>query len=269
MRKILLDHVSAGFPADENLLKTIDEQREAIVSLCQTLFGEQPVILSGVYLDRGYKENGVQKTVVSPGWVWMRGDIRRVERTVLAYNAPDNEVWFTGFGGKIIDGVYHDGQTRSCYKAEGVTLVAYSNVGGHTGSLFTNYTSVKRVSDIIDSRLRVVDRQGDEITTLSAMVRGKVLVVSGHIYYTKATDVLEGIFKPVATIEGISGFSTPMFVKAAVEAEYNNMSRTDQWTSHQAIVKHEGNSLFVETEGSLNESNFKRLVIHFNLTRCI
>ena len=109
MRKIMLNNMAAGFPADETFVRTVDEHRECLQQLCRGLFGSKAVILSGV--EREVKD-GV--AILTEGYVWFDGDLMYIERTKFEYLAPAEHIWL-GKGKQTLMGVYYNGEEKACY----------------------------------------------------------------------------------------------------------------------------------------------------------
>lgn len=124
MNKIIFANTEAGFPADEQFMRVVDEHRETIVQLCFALFGERNVILSG--LEVSYttkKENGitVHTTVVNEGVVWFNRDIRYVDRTELKGKVNIESIFLVPMV-KTIKGTYHNGETHYTYSNNQVDI---------------------------------------------------------------------------------------------------------------------------------------------------
>ena len=141
MRKIMLNNMAAGFPADETFVRTVDEHREFLQQLCRGLFGSNDVILSGV---EQQVEDGV--TVLTEGYVWLNGDLMYIERTKFEYLAPAEHIWL-GAGGQTLMGVYYNGEEKACYDYNSCYAVAIDNPG-MPGAILRNYNSFKRVKPL-------------------------------------------------------------------------------------------------------------------------
>ena len=128
MRKIMLNNMAAGFPADETFVRTVDEHRECLQQLCRGLFGSNAVILSGV--EREVKD----------------GDLMYIERTKFEYLAPAEHIWL-GKGKQTLMGVYYNGEEKACYDYNSCYAVAIDNPGMH-GAILRNYNDFKRVKPL-------------------------------------------------------------------------------------------------------------------------
>lgn len=141
MRKIMLNNMAAGFPADETFVRTVDEHRECLQQLCRGLFGSNAVILSGVERE---VEDGV--AVLTEGYVWLYGDLRYIERTKFEYLASPEHIWL-GAGEQTLMGVYYNGEEKACYDYNSCYAVATDNPG-LPGIILRNYNSFKRVKPL-------------------------------------------------------------------------------------------------------------------------
>lgn len=141
MRRILLDNILKGFPADEHLLRTIDEQREAVKQTCLALYGYEAVILSG--LEISYTGSGdTATTTISGGWLWMGGEILKVEAEEFMGMVEAGRIWFR-MRGETITAIYEDGETLPAYDVLwGQAFEAINPTGGN----FKNYTAAKRIN---------------------------------------------------------------------------------------------------------------------------
>jgi len=141
MRKIMLNNMAAGFPADETFVRTVDEHRECLQQLCRGLFGSKAVILSGV--EREVKD-GV--AILTEGYVWFDGDLMYIERTKFEYLAPAEHIWL-GKGKQTLMGVYYNGEEKACYDYNSCYAVAIDNPG-MPGAILRNYNDFKRVKPL-------------------------------------------------------------------------------------------------------------------------
>lgn len=124
MNKIIFDNTAAGFPADEQFMRVVDEHREAIVQLCFALFGDRKVILSGLEVTHTSKEeNGVttHTTVINEGAVWFNRDVRYVNRTELEGKVDIESIFLTSVTNSIA-GIYHNGETHDTYSNKTVDI---------------------------------------------------------------------------------------------------------------------------------------------------
>jgi hypothetical protein len=141
MRKIMLNNMAAGFPADETFVRTVDEHRECLQQVCRGLFGSNDVILSGV---EQQVEGGV--TVLTEGYVWLNGDLRHIGRTKFEHLVLKEHIWL-GVTGETLMGVYYNGEEKACYDDDWCYAVESENPG-LPGAILHNYKKFKRVKPL-------------------------------------------------------------------------------------------------------------------------
>ncbi len=143
MREIIFDNAAKGFPADENFLVVVDEQREALVSLCKGLFGDQATILSGLEIDRTGGTNPTTK--IKSGYIWAFGMLLYAEEQIFDRNVPDDHIWI-GYREESITATYYNGEELPAYGVTSAYIVAKENPG-LAGALFKNYRNTKRLDN--------------------------------------------------------------------------------------------------------------------------
>lgn len=217
MRKIYLDNTLKGFPADENVLRAIDEQREAIRQICLSMFGNSTVILSGLHLTTvGHGANITSE--LSGGYVWLDGEVLAVSGETWGYKVNPEHLWL-GKGGEEIKAIYESGEELPAYFSEHGYVVANSNPGMTAGFL-KSYTLAKRLGE---AKLMVPD----ELTNLTGSIRvvselsGVSLCGEINMYEAQMGDwVAVGTLPAtdIATVFGAREATYPVLVKRQNES---------------------------------------------------
>lgn len=177
MRKIIFDNIVKGFPADENFLAAVDEQREALVQACRSLFGDEPTILSGLELI--HRGQGQPTTTLNGGYVWFKGDVMPVEQQVLNGIVHSSSILF-GVRDSGIEATYHSGETLPAYNNNEVYVVVNNNPGMSV-ALFTPLSAFRRVS-IKEHKWRIVTSVAQNTSlSLTALLSANRLMLSGVV----------------------------------------------------------------------------------------
>jgi hypothetical protein len=179
MRKIMLNNMAAGFPADETFVRTVDEHRECLQQVCRGLFGSNAVILSG--LEVTHAGGTEPTTTLSAGYAWIDGDIVFFEGRVEAGTYQKDKIHLHGMSEEEETGTYHSGAVLPTYRHK-VGVVVFGGVSGHAGVLFTPLNSMKRISE---ERVLPVENGGGTLRVQrginSTSLRGEVLVYPGEV----------------------------------------------------------------------------------------
>lgn len=179
MRKILLDNMAAGFPADETFVRTVDEHRECLQQVCRGLFGSNAVILSGLEV---WHVGGTEPTTtLGAGYAWIDGDIVFFERRVEAGTYQKDKIHLHGKSEEEETGTYHSGAVLPTYRHK-VGVVAFGGVPGIAGLLFTPLARMHRIDG--ERVLPVENGEGTlrvhrDINDTS--LRGEILAYSGAV----------------------------------------------------------------------------------------
>ena len=115
MDRIIFDNIAAGFPADDNFMRLVDGYRETITQLCKSVFGEEPVILSGLEIEKSGSGSEVT-TTVSSGWIWLNNNILKSEKKVFLGDINVDNIVISSFQ-RITEGIYHNGESHPTYIA--------------------------------------------------------------------------------------------------------------------------------------------------------
>ena len=143
MKQIYLENTAKGFPADDNLLKTIEEQREALRQVCISLFGlTETVILSGLELTTAGRGAEIV-TTLSSGYVWLLGEVLAVDEQIWNFEARPEHIWL-GKAGEEITATYENGEELPTYRDNRGYAVYRENIGIAVGTL-RNYEQARRV----------------------------------------------------------------------------------------------------------------------------
>lgn len=178
MRKIILDNLASGFPADENFAKMVAEQSDMIKQLCMSLFGDETVILSGLeVITRGSGSSAT--TTIEEGYVWLFSELVKVDREVLNGIVPLSNIWL-GLGGEAINGTYHTGVVMPTYKTDKGYITASANVG-MAGAILRRLSEARR-ADLWGKRFAVMGSGVPGVATnIVANIKDGVLTLSGTV----------------------------------------------------------------------------------------
>lgn len=146
MQQIILNNLQSGFPADENFARMVAEHGNLIKELCSSLYGEDTVILSGLNVTT-QGGGGAIFTIINSGYVWMRGDLVRVDRKVIAGDVPATKIWI-GIKPHTVSGTYHSGEYLPTYTNTNGQIVISDNAG----STFRRISDAKRATGIVGDR---------------------------------------------------------------------------------------------------------------------
>lgn len=143
MREIIFDNAAKGFPADEQFMRVVDENREALVSLCKGLFGDQATILSGLEIDRTGGTNPTTK--IKSGYIWAFGMLLYAEERTFDGDIPENWIW-VGYKIKSIMATYSNGEELPAYSVTSAHIVVNENLGP-AEAFFKKYQDIKRLDN--------------------------------------------------------------------------------------------------------------------------
>lgn len=179
MRKIMLDNMAAGFPADETFVRTVDEHRECLQQLCRGLFGSNAVILSG--LEVTHAGGTEPTTTLGAGYAWIDGDIVFFERRVEVGTYQDDKIHLHGKAEEGETGTYHSGAVLPTYSHK-VGVVVFGGVSGMAGLLFTPLTRMQRIGG--KRSLHIENGDGNLLVQKgfdSTSLRGEILAYPGTV----------------------------------------------------------------------------------------
>lgn len=265
MDRIIFDNIAAGFPADDNFMRLVDGYRETITQLCKSVFGEEPVILSGLEIEKSGSGSEVT-TTVSSGWIWLDNNILKSEKKVFLGDINVDNIVISSFQ-RITEGIYHNGESHPTYIANVSELKILNNYTPYFPGLFYYFNKIRRFGQA--KSIDIKTELSLNSIKLLANRQGSTINISGTAPFRLHSNSPKWFYiGNIHELEFISD-NKQMLFPCVIVFNDNHWPKTDNIIVSSVLKKSARGELHLLVESSkisIEENEYIDAVAHINIT---